>query len=384
MNQLKIHVGKQEILSLRKTWIALQHNPNSDFYHFLLVCDLRPEVVNPIAFSYWKSNKCCCIVCGRIEFKNLSPAIGYLKLPSFKIKCLTIIHEGVIGAIDDQGALALLNAIKKIQTMYKVDVVHFHHLSNRNEAIWNALSCVKYIEGVQAPQWNKHWAITLEKKQGFLLGRMNSKHRSYIKKLEKNMYRDFNNDIRWVWHREFELIENICEKLEMVSSKTYQRGLNAGFINNCETRARLKYFSCNGQLRVMLLEIKGKPVCFWYGVVYKNVFYAEATGYLPEFEKYIVGTQTLLRTVDALIEEGIEKFDFGLGDANYKARFSNISWNEANVQLFNKTLKSIFIMYYVKIINQINSSLKIIVSKAGIINKLKKNWRIALRDHKKR
>lgn len=379
MNELKIHIGEQEILALEKSWIALQHNPNSDFHHFLLVCNLRKEVANPVAFSYWKKGKCCGIVCGRIEDIKLSPSLGYIKLPSLKTKCLSIIHEGVIGEIDDEGAHYLMRAIQNIQCKHGLDLASFYHLSDRHKAIWRALKHAKWTVGAKIPTWNKHRALFLESKQGFIVKRMNSKHRSYVRRKEKNLHHDFDGAISWLWYNQFEKIDIVIEKLEKVAQKTYQRGLGVGFKKNIETCKRYAYFANKNLLRVMLLEIKERPVCFWSGIIYKNVFYATDTGYLPEFEKYSVGLQTLLRTTDALVKEGIEKIDYGLGDADYKARFSDLSWNDANVHIFRKKFKSKLLMRYIKYVNILDRILRKIISKLELFNYLKKKWRIALR-----
>lgn len=377
--QLKLHVGKDKIMALEEPWRSLQHHPNSDFEHFLLVCSLRSEVVAPLAFSFWKGDRCVGIVCGRIENISLGPTIGYLKLPSFKTKCLTIIHKGILGEIDEEGAYALMNSIKRVLQEYDLDLATFHHLPERFEFIWKALRHERFTMGAKNPKWTIHRALTLESKPGFLLNRMSSKHRSWVRRKEREINESFSGKVSWKWHNKFSTVDDVCEKMETVAARTYQRGLGAGFIDNFETRKRLELFASRDQLRVMLLEVKDDPVSFWYGLVYKNEFHASATNYTPEVEKYEVGTQTLLRTINALIEEGVEKVDFGLGDASYKARFSNISWREATVQLFRDEINSRLLRRYILIFEACDQTLRRTASKIKVSEFLKKKWRSTIR-----
>ena len=378
---IKVHKGIYEIGKIKNEWMMLQHHPNSDFEHFLLVCSLRSEVIAPVAFSYWKEGRCLGIVCGRIENISLRPAIGYLKLPSFKTKCLTIIHEGILGEIDEEGAFSLLNGIQKMLHEYDLEFVTFYHLPERQEGIWKALRHERLSVGAKQPKWSIHRALTLEGKPGFLLNRMSSKHRSWVRRKEREINEAFSGNISWTWYNKFNSVDHVCKKMESVAVRTYQRGLGAGFIDNFETRKRLELFARKDQLRVMLLEANDEPVSFWYGLVYKNVFHASATGYTPEVEKYEVGTQTLLRTIEALVEEGIEKVDFGLGDASYKARFSDMSWREATVQLFRPNIKSRCLRHYILTVEASDQILRHMASKVGLINFIKKKWRAAIRPN---
>lgn len=376
----KVHYGESAILEVEECWKAFQHHPNSDCEHFLLVCKLRKEVISPWAFSIWKDAKCQAIIAGRIEEIILRPAIGYAELPGIKAKALFLIHEGILGEVDEDGSEALLETLIDLLRSGNIDVVSFHHLSEKQSAIWASLKKRERMAiGVSNPRWSTHHALKLEKKPGFLLEKMRSKHRSWIKRKEKELYEAFKGDVKWVWHSRFSDIGSICEKMETVAKTTYQRGLGAGFIDNHENRQRLLLFASKNQLRVMLLEVEGRPASFWYGVVYNGTFHASATGYLPDMEEHEVGRLTLLKTIDELVREGVEGLDFGLGDAYYKERFSNTSWREATVQIFAPTARGRILKNYIALSGWIDKQLRKLAGRIGRIDRIKKKWRTAIR-----
>lgn len=185
--------------------------------------------------------------------------------------------------------------------------------------------------------------------------------------------------MNWTWHKDFSNVSEICLEMEAVARETYQRGLGAGFIDNEETRERLSLFAKRGMLRVMLAEAKKRPVSFWYGVVQRRVFYAAATGYLPEVAKYEVGTLTLLKTIEQLSREGIPKLDYGLGNADSKRRFSDIEWREATFHIFAPDWKGRALRSYIAMADTIDRKLRKLAAKIGALDYIKRTWRNSLR-----
>ena len=375
----RLHIGVKEILAIREPWEKLQHHPNSDFEHYLLVCSLRKEVVSPWALSICESGQCKAIVAGRIEDTVIQPQIGYAKLPGVKARALQIIHEGILGEIDSQGGEALVSSIDEMLRARQVDMVNFHFLPERFSYLWEALKKEdRRAAGVKNPKWSVHRALTLEKKPGFLLERMRSKHRSWVRRKEKELLQAFSDKVKWSWDSNSIDVTSICTKMEGVAKTTYQRGLGAGFVDNDETRKTLSLFAKRNQLRVMLLEVNGQPSCFWYGVLYKSIFHASATGYRPDMAKYEMGTLALVKTVDHLIEDGAQKLDFGLGDAYYKERFSDISWKEASVNRFPDTIKGRFLRTYLQVISWLENNARKFAEQIKLADNIKKIWRMRI------
>ncbi len=217
---------------------------------------------------------------------------------------------------------------------------------------------------------------------GFLLKKLSSKHRSWIKSRQKKLLADFDGRVSWHWIKDFEDLDSLCNELEEVAAKTYQRGLGAGFFNNEEFRQRYRLFADQGSLRIQLIRVENRVKAFWIGKILKDVFYSEATGYDPDFRIYELGTLLLLAITDALVEEGVQRFDFGLGDAFYKERFSDESWTETSFHLFAPTIKGAFLRGLEASFGFIDQKIRQTVRKAGWEDRVKTGWRRLKRDRK--
>lgn len=378
--RLQSHVGAEAISRIRSEWERLQHHPNSDFDHYLLVCQLRSEVLHPWALSVWEGNHCRAIVAGRLEQNRLRPQLGYASLPGISVRQLAILHEGILGELDDDASEAVLAAFLQNLEQGLADMVGIHALPEAFTGVWAALrSRSRQTLGVVSPVWTIHRGLILPEEPGFLLKNMRSKHRSWIKRKERELSLAFPNQIQWSWHKDIVNHPDLRRRIEAVAHSTYQRGLNAGFVDNEEMRQRLALFATRGQTRVSLLEIAGVPKAFWLGTVYRGIFYSGATGYTPDMRPFEVGTAMFLRLADELARESIERLDFGLGDAEYKERFGNYSRREANVQLFGNTAQSRLLQAYLGGTDILNKLARRTIQHLGLFAWVKQAWRARLR-----
>jgi CelD/BcsL family acetyltransferase involved in cellulose biosynthesis len=309
----------------------------------------------------------------------LRPPIGYVRLPGIPARVLTIIHEGVLGELDDKGAEAVVTTLNEILHRREAEVVSIHMLGEES-ALWQALHR-RNIQalGLDHTRWMIHRTLKLEKEEGFLIRNMRSKHRSWIRRKERELEEAFSGKVHWEWHSRVLDMPALCERMEGVAMTTYQRGLGAGFVDNRETRERLDLFARRGQMRVLLLEIDGLPKAYWLGTVYGKVFHASATGYTTDMTGFEVGTLAFHRMVDELVREGIDLLDFGLGDAYYKERFADSSWREASVQLFARSIKGRFLKGYLGASVWLDDFARRVAKRLGILDRVKQAWRSRLR-----
>lgn len=168
--------------------------------------------------------------------------------------------------------------------------------------------------------------------------------------------------------------------MESVARMTYQRGLGVGFVDNEENRQRLALFAHRGQMRVLVLEIHDTPKAYWLGTVYGGVFHSEATGYTTEMAEFEVGTLTFLRLVDELVKEGVTRFDFGLGDAHYKERFADRSWQETRVHVFSRSFKGQLLRGYLEMFGSMDDCARRVFQRFGVFDRIKQAWRAQLRQ----
>lgn len=372
---VRVYQGSSEIQALADVWQSLQHHPNSDYEHFLLVCRLRSEVIAPVALGFWEDNTCRAIIAGRVERLVLRPAIGYARLPGLSVKALTIINEGILGVIDAKGADAAASALRNALRTLDADVATIHLLPEAHP-IWDSLRRHSGIDlGLKQPHWTVHRALHLENEPGFLVRQMRKKHRADIRKKERDLSASFLEKVSWQWHTTISDISILCEQMDSIARMTYQRGLGAGFVDNEENRQRLGAFGQRGQLRALLLEINGRAKAFWLGILYRGECFLHSTAYTPDVASFEVGTLSFLRMVDELVREGVSRIDLGLGDAYYKERFGNREFREASVQLFPTTPKGVLLYAYLAVVRWLDGVVRLLVQRLGIFNQIKKTWR---------
>lgn len=372
---IKVIKTLQELEAVWAYWERWQNHVNNDFAQFKLVCQLRPEIESPCVIIIEKDNQVVALLAGRLERTQFAPSIGYLRPVKVPAKVITVIHQGSLGHLDEQAARESIYFLWSLLGSGVADAIEFHHLSEHSPLLQALLVYGSRWFCEKKPRWSIHWEMDLPAEGGFIEHKMRSKHRSWIRKKQRELESAFPGKVFWRWISRFNDISELCARLEEVAARTYQRGLGSGFFDNEEYRQRFALFAQRGQLRVQLLEIDGKIRAFWFGIVYQGVFHSSETGYDPDLSRYEVGTLIFIRMNDELIREGVRKLDFGLGDAHYKQRFGDQSWRETTVWLFAPTAKGIVLRSTLKLSIMLDSAARRIFQRVGLVDRLKTSWR---------
>jgi CelD/BcsL family acetyltransferase involved in cellulose biosynthesis len=92
----------------------------------------------------------------------------------------------------------------------------------------------------------------------------------------------------------------------------------------------------SGLLQTYLLYLDSKPVCYVYGVVFHNEYYALRTSYDSEYVKLSPGIVLFDRILNDAFEQGRKVVDFGPGsDSRWKQDFANDLRTLVNVCVFS-------------------------------------------------
>jgi CelD/BcsL family acetyltransferase involved in cellulose biosynthesis len=75
-----------------------------------------------------------------------------------------------------------------------------------------------------------------------------------------------------------------------------------------------------GWLRLLLLEVDGRPVCCEYGFLYENAYFAYQGGRDPDWDKASVGFVLEVESIRRTLEEGVPEYRFLGGEEEYKYR----------------------------------------------------------------
>jgi hypothetical protein len=360
---------------LQSFWEIAQVHPNADLEHFRLVCEMRPEVIRPHVVVVGAPEQPSALLVCRLEHYQFVPSIGYLRPVKVNGRVLTGLYRGLIGDASEAQATLLIQHLLAFLRAGEADAVYLHHVADTSVLMSAFLSSAPRLWSQKKAVSSEHWTFDLPKQVGEFTQRMRSKRRAWLRRKERELDTQFAGTVVWTWNRSFESIPKLCAELETVACRTYQRGLGAGFHNDEEHRKRFELCASRDQLRLQLLHLNGELQAFWVGVVYKGTFYSWATAYNADIREYEPGNLLFQRMVDELVREGVEKFDFGLGDAFYKQRFGDHSWRETTVRLFAPNAKGMLLRGSLGLSAAVDRIGRRCLEMAGLTGKIKGAWR---------
>jgi hypothetical protein len=310
-----------------------------------------------------------------MEQTRFAPSVGYFKPLRIRAKIICVIYGGWFGTRDERIGQTFVEHLWALLAAGEADAVVFDRLVEDSLLFQTLLTNGPEWFCEKEPVWTAHWEMVLPQSGGFLQHKTRSKHRAWIRRKHRELEEAFPCRISWEWLRHFNDVPGLCGELEEAAAHTYHRALGVGFVNNEEHRQRLKLFAERGQLRVQLLKIDGRVHAFWIGMVVEGIFYSGWTAYAPSLGTYEVGTQVFSRMVDELIKEGVQKLDFGFGDAGYKQRFGDNCWREGVLRLFAPTPKGITLRCTLGFFAALDIVARRVLQKAGVLDRIKTRWR---------
>lgn len=226
--------------------------------------------------------------------------------------------------------------------------------------------------------WTQHYLLHIPEDPEFLWKRLRAKHRSWLRGREKRLRDQLRGNLEWHWYSEFHEFECLMARMEKIASRTYQRRLGAGFRNDEEHQARFRLFARQGILRVLTLEAGERVLAFWVGELVNGVFYSAETGYDPDFREYETGTLVFMRLAENLVREKARLLDFGLGEADYKRRFADDQYEEADVYIFGRHAGGLAAACLIGGLGRLNTAGKNWLARLGALNRIRTTWRRGL------
>ncbi len=128
--------------------------------------------------------------------------------------------------------------------------------------------------------------------------------------------------------------------------------MGLGIENNQETRSLLEFAAAKGWLRSYLLFCNNQPIAFQLGYLYNGTYYAEQTGYDPDWAARSVGTIMQIHRIRNLINlGGVSKLDFLYGDNEKKRSLSNTAHSEQNFYFVPRKFPISLIAYGLRLFN---------------------------------
>lgn len=165
---------------------------------------------------------------------------------------------------------------------------------------------------------------------------------------------------------------------EAVAKKSYQRGLGTGFSETPIIRARLEFEARMGWLRAYILYLDKRPAAFWIGSLRNGIFLSDYLAFDPAHARYAPGLYLIMKVIEDLCEDsnaGVQRIDFGIGDAIYKERLGNSEWLESSVYIFAPNVKGVSMNALRSAVGMLDQSAKSFMGMTPLLGRIKQTWR---------
>lgn len=362
-----------EVQRLRPLWESWQDHPNTDFDHYQLVLSTRAANATPYALVVRIDGAPVAMLVGRTEPQKTSVKIGYASIGLGRARALRIMTGGILGAWSDELAAAAIERLAKNLQQGAFDSIIFSNVRT-SMAVYRALLAQagwSRPSAFLAPE--PHWIMHLPPKNEEMWQRISSRHRSQLRRARRKLEEDeeIAGDVDFRHFHDSESIAQFCQDAEAVASKTYHHGLGVAFKNDEFYNKRCQLFASKGQFRGYVLYLNGAPRAFWMGCMYGTIFHSQDVGYDPQMKEFQLGSLLLVHVIEELIKEKCTCLDFGLGDAEYKQRFSDESWYDCDVTLYAPTLKNRAVILLIRAADHIRK----VAQKSSFAARVKRLWR---------
>lgn len=369
----------EEVYSLRDIWQRFQWNPNADFDYYRTVLDCHPEISRPHVIIVAKDNTPEAILVGRIEDTRLEIKFGYKTLLSPRVRRLTLIHGGLLGNGSNENCAVFISSLLKSLSEGEADLVWFNHLEVDSPLHRAALEGPGLVSRDCFPVMHQHWKISIPGTFAELCQSRSRNTRHNISRYTKHVLESFGKDLLVRNFSEKTQLKQLMADTEAIAAKSYHRGLEAGFVNSQQTRRLTALALERGWLRAYVLYVRGTPCAFLNGLRYGNTCFGSTTGYDPKYREFRLGTFLLQRMLEDLCREGgVEAFDFGFGDAEYKRHWADNGWQEASIYIFAPSLRGVLLNLLRTPFLGLSAVAERVLTRTYLLQKVKRMWRSRL------
>ena len=338
---VKVARSAQEVEAIRDIWMSWQLNPNADIDFYLQVLRSRPEVLRPHVLVLYRDGVPVAMLVGRLVRDQIQGRLGYATLFRTGTRTLTFIYGGQAGDLSLENSRIIIAEVMSSLRVGEADLADFRYVRTDSNFYQLLALYPGFFTRDRFPQKQAHLKMALPRQTNEIYSGLSGKVRKNLRWQAKKLMEDFEGEVRIACFRDPEEIDRMFEDVERVAAKTYHRGLGFGFVDNLEMRERVQFEAEKGWFQAHVLYLAKKPAAFWIGNACGGKFYSGFLGYDDTYGRYSPGIFLITQVFEELCKQSVDEIDFGLGDAEYKRRFANGSWEEACINIFAPTFKGL-------------------------------------------
>ena len=332
-----------ELDELAGEWRRLGSTPASDLELYRATAESVPGFLRPHLVLVRRDDRAVAVLAARLERMRLPLKLGYRRLWQPHARCLTVERGAAAGDLSETNSAALLGSLLDSLRRGEADVALLHQLPMSSPLLALARRMPPRFCRDGCPTTNVRWVLRLPERADDPLA-ISGHTRGLARYYTKRLARKYGDKLRFEVYRDVADFERMIADVETIAARTYQRALGVGFVADSTSRCRFRRQMERGTLRCFVLYCDDRPSAFWIGYRHGDVYYAESTGYDPDFAPDHVGKVLLARKIDSLRAEGdIGSVDFGFGDADYKHHWANERLDEQTIAIFAPSASGLFL-----------------------------------------
>lgn len=329
---------------------------------------VRAMSAEPMVIEARREGRLCGILAGRLATRRLGVRIGYVRLPSPRLRCLDVVYGGVMAAASEDVRL-LVAEVRSLLRRGTVDHLFVNMLAEDHPA--------RGLLGRRSTgESSTHWVLEMPGASfESAMSRHSSKHMGKIRRYERRLAEAVGGELEVRVVTDPEGVQGLVEAAESIASTTYQAELGFGVRDTPLWRGLLRASAERGSLRAYLLMGGGRPIAYQNGCVYGHRFCCDGKGYLAEFGEHRPGTVLLMRMLRDLCGIGVEEVDFGFGDAEYKRIYATRHFEERPVRMYGGSLRARLAAAEAAVAGAADRSLRGIADRTGLSARIRRVWR---------
>jgi CelD/BcsL family acetyltransferase involved in cellulose biosynthesis len=365
-----------EVEALRPDWTALLGDSlHTDPDYFLWSLG-EPHVVGPHVLVVERHGVVEGIVAARIVNAALPCKLGQKTVYSPRARSLSIVREGWIGRADAFTAEVILDELTAALDRGEADVLLFRQLEQDSVLHRAAMARASFSTRRQhAARTNVHWLVGLQPTLEGYLETVSASTRKSVRRTTSRLESVYGDRLSINVYEGGGDLDGLLAEVESVAARTYQRRLGVGYVGDRRQRERLAFLDAQGWLRGYVLRLDGRPVAFELGELYHGRFHALAGAYDPAHAQDRVGAYLLLKAFEDLGAAGASLFDFGFGDAPYKAKLAQYRLEEGDVVMYARRFRPIWIKFARTAMLELTSAVTGALRRLALLERLQRRRR---------
>jgi hypothetical protein len=276
------------------------------------------------------------LLIGSLDYRSAQYTVSGVELQSLKMQSIGIPESGILCDQQPETVRAIAQYLQRLtQFVEHIELTNFL----TTQPLFVPLLQAIQTTGLYTLEPKVHWrAQLLDPQTGDRLQHLSSKRSYNIRSSEKKLAKI--DTVALIKLQTEAEIDRFLDQALVIANQTYQSALSGvGVSPHPSFRAYLQELAQQEKIRGYLLQVGETAIAYALGDVCQQQFNFWATSFLPNYRPYSPGLVLIQKVHDDLAAEGVQIFDFGWGEAEYKKALGSECRQEADIRIYAKRWK---------------------------------------------